>query len=160
MKRLTLSVLALVTFTSAAIPLRAVQLPPYGGAKEYVADLGERRAKMMATLGPETVLVLWSAPTRVYSNDVDYEYRQDSNLLYLSGIDQPETILVLIPGAKTKREWLFTSASDPRREHWEGHILTPVEVTKESGVANARTLGAFSPFMTALLSGTRVRDDR
>ena len=37
-----------------------------------------------------TVLVQWSAPPRVFSRDVDYEYRQDSNILYLTGMDQDE----------------------------------------------------------------------
>ena len=61
-------------------------------------DLKARREKLMERLGPDTLAIFWSAPTRVYSGDVDYEYRQDSNLLYLTGIDQPETILVLMPG--------------------------------------------------------------
>ena len=132
----------------------ARQLPPYGGAKEFVADLGARRAKAMATLGPETVLVMWSAPTRVYSTDVDYEYRQESNLLYLTGLEQEDSILVLIPGAKSKREWLFTRDYDPRRELWNGHTLTPAEVTQQTGIANVMSLGAFDGFMTALLAGT------
>ena len=33
------------------------------------------------------MLVLWSAPTQRYSLDIDYEYRQDSNLYYLTGVD-------------------------------------------------------------------------
>ena len=52
----------------------------------------------MEKLGPDSVAVFWSAPPRVYSNDVDYEYRQDSNLLYLTDIDQEDTTLVLMPG--------------------------------------------------------------
>ena len=38
----------------------------------------------MEKLAPETLAIFWSAPDRVYSTDVDYEYRQDSNLLYLT----------------------------------------------------------------------------
>ena len=38
----------------------------------------------MSALGPDSVLVLWSAPPRVYSTDTNYEYRQESNLLYLT----------------------------------------------------------------------------
>ena len=34
----------------------------------------------------DSMLIVLSAPTRVYSLDVDYEYRQDSNLYYLTGI--------------------------------------------------------------------------
>lgn len=51
-------------------------------------DLEARRARAMERLGPDSLAIFWSAPTRVYSADVDYEYRQNSNLLYLTGIDQ------------------------------------------------------------------------
>ena len=36
-------------------------------------DLKARRAKLMERLGPDTLAIFWSAPTRVYSGDVDYE---------------------------------------------------------------------------------------
>jgi Xaa-Pro aminopeptidase len=130
------------------------QLPPYGGAAQYRADLALRRFNAMTALGPETVLVAWSAPAKVYSTDVNYEYRQESNMLYLSGMTQEETILVLVPGAKTRKEILFTSEADPRREHWNGHTLTAAEVTAASGVITVYSLAQFQPFMDALLAGT------
>ena len=74
----------------------------------------------MEAIGPESVLVHWSAPARVYSRDVDYEYRQDSDMLYLTGIDQDGTTLVLLPGNKTKQSILFVSDADARREHRQG----------------------------------------
>ena len=88
-------------------------------------DLKVRRSHAMERLGPDTIAIFWSAPTRVYSNDVNYEYGQDSNLLYLTGIDQEETILVLMPGNDTRKEMLFVREADARREHWNGH---PVEL--------------------------------
>ena len=48
--------------------------------------LSARRARMMERLGTEAMAVLFSAPERNYSLDVDYEYRQDSNLYYLTGL--------------------------------------------------------------------------
>lgn len=152
MKRLMwVAVVAGLTLGSSSL---SSQIPPYGGAAEFRADLAARRAKTLEALGPESILVAWSAPTRVYSTDVDYEYRQESNLLYLTGLDQPETILVLAPGAKTKKEILFTLESDPRREHWEGHTLTPVEASAGSGIAAVYPLAAFQPFIEGLLGGT------
>ena len=74
--------------------------PPPGRLQD---DLKPRRARAMEQLGPEAIAIFWSAPPRVYSLDVDYEYRQDSNLLYLTGIDQEDTILVLMPGNQTQR---------------------------------------------------------
>ena len=75
------------------------------------------------------IAIFWSAPPRVFSTDVNYEYRQDSNLLYLTGIDQEDTILVLMPGNETRKEILFVRDADARREHWNGHSLTPSEAS-------------------------------
>ena len=103
-------------------------------AGELQDDLRARRARVMEALGPDTMLVHWSAPLRVYSHDVDYEYRQDSDMLYLTGIDQDETSLVLMPGNKTKKAILFVRDPDARREHWQGRLLTTEEAKAASGV--------------------------
>jgi Xaa-Pro aminopeptidase len=148
-------VILAVAVAAAVLPVRLFgQLPPFGGAAALRSDLASRRASAMAALGPESVLVAWSAAPKVYSTDVNYEYRQESNLLYLSNMTQEDTILVLIPGAKTRREVLFTREADPRREHWNGHTLTPAEVTAESGIATVLPLAAFQPFIDGLLGGT------
>jgi Xaa-Pro aminopeptidase len=115
-------------------------------------DLKPRRARVMDQLSPDTLAIFWSAPVRVYSHDVEYEYRQDSNLHYLTGVDQEETILVLMPGNVTRREILFIRDADPRREHWNGHSLTPAEATAQSGIATILPLGQFEPFITSMFS--------
>ena len=48
--------------------------------------------------------IVWAAEPKVYSLDVDYEFRQDSNLLYLTGVMQEGAILVLMPGNAARRE--------------------------------------------------------
>ena len=115
-------------------------------------DLKARRTRAMERLGPDTLAIFWSAPARVYSGDVDYEFRQESNLLYLTGIDQPDTILVLMPGNATRREVLFIRQADARREHWEGHSLTAEEATAQSGVATVMTADRFDAFVAAMFS--------
>jgi Xaa-Pro aminopeptidase len=115
-------------------------------------DLKARRARAMERLGPDALAIFWSAPVRVYSLDVDYEYRQDSNFYYLTGIDQPESILVVMPGNATRREILFVREADARREHWEGHTLTPAEASEASGITTVMTAGQFEPFITAMFS--------
>ena len=122
-------------------------------------DLKARRARVMERLTPETLAIFWSAPLRVYSHDVEYEYRQDSNLLYLTGIDQPDTVLVLMPGNATRREILFIREADARREHWEGHQLTPDEATAQSGIQTVMTTNQFEPFIAAMFSKRAMRGD-
>src|SRR6266853_6394208 len=85
-------------------------------ASEFSDDLKARRARVMERLGPDAMLILWSAPPQRYSLDIDYEYRQDSNLYYLTGIAQEGTILVLMPGNVARREVLFVKDKDPALE--------------------------------------------
>jgi Xaa-Pro aminopeptidase len=115
-------------------------------------DLRARRERAMEKLGPDTLAIFWSAPLRVYSHDVEYEYRQDSSLLYLTGIDQEDTTLVLMPGNESRREILFIREADPRREHWNGHTLTPAEATAQSGIQTVMFARDFEPFIAAVLS--------
>jgi Xaa-Pro aminopeptidase len=117
------------------------------------ADLQARRARVLERLGPEDVFVLPSAPLRVYSADVDYEYRQDSNLYYLTGIDQEETTLVLMPGNATRKEILFVRPRDAAREHREGRRLGKEEATARSGIETVHLASEVEPFLSAILSG-------
>ena len=41
-----------------------------------------------------------------------------------------------MPGNATRKEILFVREADARREHWEGHSLTPAEATAQSGIAD------------------------
>jgi Xaa-Pro aminopeptidase len=137
---------------SLPLLLVSVLVPAAAVAGPLQDDLKARRARAMDKLGPDALAIFWSAPTRVYSLDVDYEYRQDSDLFYLTGIDQEETILVLMPGNATRKEILFIRAADARREHWEGHSLTPAEATAHSGIDTVMIASEFEPFIAAMLS--------
>lgn len=121
-------------------------------AGEHQDDLKARRARLMQSLDAGTILIAWSAPAKVYSTDVDYEYRQDSNLLYLTGLTQEETILVLMPGAATKKEVIFVREPNARREHWNGHTLTRTEVTAQTGIETVYMVSQFEPFITAMFN--------
>jgi Xaa-Pro aminopeptidase len=154
--RLWSLVVSVVLLVPALAPVSA-QLVPYGGAREYVDDLRSRRAAAMDALGPDTALVLWSAPRRVYSTDTDYEYRQESNLLYLTGLEEEDAALVLIPGASGPREFLFVRARDPFLELWNGTIPPPEEVATRTGVAQVfpqRGTEAFDAFFRGLMGAT------
>jgi Xaa-Pro aminopeptidase len=121
-------------------------------ASEFSDDLTARRTRLMERLGPDTMLVLLSAPARVYSNDVDYEYRQDSNLYYLTGITQEDTALVLMPGNLTRREILFVKDRNPEREHWTGRLLSREDARERSGIASVLSSSAFDAFIGEVLS--------
>lgn len=130
--------------------LLILSLPAFGG--ELQDDLAARRSKLMEKLGPATMLVVRSAPHRVYSLDVDYEYRQDSNFYYLTGIDQPDCTLILMPGNQGRQQFLFVPPKDATREHWEGKRLSPAEATAISGIKDVHSTADVDTFVEAVLS--------
>jgi Xaa-Pro aminopeptidase len=120
-------------------------------ASELSDDLAARRGRVMDRLGPATMLILWSAPTRNYSLDIDYEYRQDSNLYYLTGLTQEDTILVLMPGNPSRREILFVKEGDPAREPWYGRVLGTEDASALTGIRAVMTASQFEPFVDETL---------
>jgi Xaa-Pro aminopeptidase len=123
----------------------------YAGASEFSDDLAARRSRVMEKLGTDAMLVLWSAPPQRYSLDVDYEYRQDSNLYYLTGLTQEDTILVLMPGNAKRREILFIKDRNPAREHWTGRLLSAAEASERTGIETVLTTSQFDTFAAAML---------
>ena len=47
---------------------------------------------------------------------------------------------------------LFVRQADARREHWEGHSLTPDEAAAQSGIATVMTADRFEAFVAAMFS--------
>jgi Xaa-Pro aminopeptidase len=119
---------------------------------ELSLDLAARRARAMERLGPDAMLILWSAPTIRYSLDVDDEYRQDSNLYYLTGITQPDTMLVLMPGNEGRREILFVRDRNPAQEQWTGPLLSSAEAAASTGIDTVLPASQFEAFVAAMLS--------
>ncbi len=124
--------------------------PKLAEASELSADLAARRAKVMEKLGADAMLILWSAPAQRYSLDIDYEYRQDSNLYYLTGITQEGTMLVMMPGNRSRREILFVKDPDPVQEHWRGRRLTVEEARERTGIATVMLASPVEPFVKAM----------
>jgi Xaa-Pro aminopeptidase len=81
-------------------------------------EFKERRERVLAAIRPG-VLVIASAPLAIRNNDVEHEYRQDSDFFYLTGFDEPESVLVLNSSSEQPFT-LFVRARDPEREVWDG----------------------------------------
>ena len=140
-------------FAGCALIAASLLLALAAGARasDLSDDLAARRTRVMERLGPDAMLILWSAPSRPYSRDVNYEYRQDSNLYYLTGLTQSDTMLVLLPGNLAHREILFVQDKNPLVELWKGHLLTIDEAKAATGIDTVLTTSQFEPFVSAIL---------
>ncbi len=78
-----------------------------------------RRERFMDTMG-SGVAVFPAAPPRVRSNDTEYRYRPESDLFYLTGFGEPDSVAVLAPEHPDHKFVLFVRPRDPEREVWDG----------------------------------------
>jgi Xaa-Pro aminopeptidase len=72
----------------------------------------------MTAASPSAIALLPAAPVFPRNNDVDHEYRQDSDFFYLTGFDEPESALLL--DGPARKMVLLTRPRDPEREVWDG----------------------------------------
>ncbi len=80
-----------------------------------------RRQHLMDIMGADTIAVLPNAPVANRNRDVDYLYRGDSNFHYLSGFDEPESVIVIVPGRPHGEYLLFCREKDLEKEIWDGY---------------------------------------
>jgi Xaa-Pro aminopeptidase len=134
-------------------PLSAIRITPpapvFTDAKR-LDELAARRRRVAETIGPKGILLMFSGEPRVYANDVDYQFRQENNLYYLTNLGQQRATLVLLPGNPQMPEVLFLPRRNPGRETWTGHMYSPQEAAQLSGIKEIWDADEFGPFMSAL----------
>ncbi|HYB52764.1 MAG TPA: aminopeptidase P N-terminal domain-containing protein, partial [Thermoanaerobaculia bacterium] len=114
------------------------------------------REKFLSKLPPNSVAILRSAPTRTFSNDTEYPYRQDSDFHYLTGFDEPDSVAVFRPNAPDgTRYFLYVRAHDARREAYDGARPGPEGAVAEYGADAAYPISDFLPSLSRYEATTR-----
>ena len=84
-------------------------------------EFAKRRQQLMEIMGPNSIAILPNAEVSTRNRDVDYPYRSDSNFHYLSGFDEPESVIVIIPGRPHGEYLLFCRERKLEKEIWNGY---------------------------------------
>lgn len=109
----------------------------------------ERRQKIGAEIAGEA-LVVASHPELIRNDDVHYPYRQDSNLFYLTGWEEPESILIFRPGLQPETV-MFVRRRDRERETWDGFRYGPEGCESEFKIDKAYPIDEFEKVAPQLL---------
>ena len=111
------------------------------------------RARLAKLSLPESLAVLNSNDIMPTNADGTMSLRQNSDLFYLTGIDQEESMLLLYPQAheESMREILFVRETSELLATWEGHKLTKKEAQNISGIKRVEWLSDFEPLFHRLM---------
>ncbi|MGI8470138.1 MAG: aminopeptidase P family protein [Pyrinomonadaceae bacterium] len=118
---------------------------------ERQAELARRRAAVFSRMQPNSVMILWSAAPRNYAGDVDFMYRQENNLYYLTSLRQGNSTLVLIKNADgAGAEFLFLPKRNPAAETWNGKMYSNEDAARLSGLKTIIDSNELPAFLQSL----------
>ncbi|MBC5806770.1 MAG: Xaa-Pro aminopeptidase [Candidatus Eremiobacter antarcticus] len=97
------------------------------------SDHQRRRDMVMTGIG-DGVALFASAPETIRTHDSEHPYRQNTDFYYLTGFDEPQSVLILAPSHPEIRSCLFVRRKDKQQEIWNGQRLGLKEAKRLSGV--------------------------
>lgn len=116
-------------------------------AKEYA----ERRQRVMDAVGKDSVVIIPAAEELIRNGDSTFLFRQNADFYYLTGFNEPEAVLMLIPGCAEGEFILFNRERDPKVEVWVGKHAGQEGAVKEFGAHQAFPLRLLDEKIPALL---------
>ena len=111
------------------------------------------RKRVVGEMAPNSVAILVSHDEYPRCGDTTHPFRQNSDLLYLCGIDQEETFLTLAPWHPNPdyREILFIKNPSPEKIVWFGHRLSKERASALSGVRTVMFTDSFESVLNDLM---------
>ncbi|MBS1566877.1 MAG: aminopeptidase P N-terminal domain-containing protein [Bacteroidetes bacterium] len=96
----------------------------------------QNRKRFIEKMEPNSIAIFNSNDELPTNGDALYKFKQNSDLFWLTGIEQEDTMLVLFPDNPDKkfREVLVLVRPNELKEKWDGHRLRAAEARAISGI--------------------------
>ncbi len=135
---------------SSRTAIRIAPPAPLFTDAERQTELAQRRKKVADALANDSLLILFSADSKLYAGDVDYVYRQENNLYYLTALKQNGVTFVMRKKDGKISEFIFLPKRNPQSETWNGRMYSNEEATRISGIKNVVDSRHAAEFLSAL----------
>jgi Xaa-Pro aminopeptidase len=128
---------------------------PIAGIKELgmvtQSEYRARRQALAAMLVPDSLTIIAAAPEVIRNGDAHYPFRQDSQFYYLTGMEEPESLLV-ITAAPNSQSILFSRPRSMQEEQWTGKRLGQEGALSILGMDLAHPMDKLALELPALLT--------
>ena len=116
-------------------------------------EFERRRRELMLQMEPDSIAILSSANTVIRNRDAEFKFRQDSDFHYLSGFNEPDAVLVLVPGRKHGQCLFFCRERNLERELWDGYREGPEGLCQNFGADDAFPITDIDDILPGLMEG-------
>ncbi len=114
-------------------------------------EFKNRRTRLMSKMPCNSIAILSAAPEKSRNKDVLYPYRQDSDFFYLTGFQEPDAMVILIPGKKNNQYLMFCRGRNIKKEIWDGRRVGPDGAKKKYGASEAFTVESIEEILPKIL---------
>jgi Xaa-Pro aminopeptidase len=114
----------------------------------------ENRAKFAKKMAPNSMAIFNSNDIYPISADSTLPFAQHRDILYMSGVDQEESVLVIFPDCpkKENREILFLKETNEHIAVWEGEKLDKEKALETSGISTVYWLQDMEKILFELMT--------
>jgi Xaa-Pro aminopeptidase len=107
------------------------------------------RRNLRSLLKPNSLVIVHSNDIYPTNADGTMSFKQNSDLLYLTGIDQEESVVILMPDAidPKEREILFVRETSEHIAIWEGKKLGKEQASEVSGIEHIEWSESFESYL-------------
>ena len=116
-------------------------------------EFERRRRELMSQMETDSIAILPSATTLIRNRDAEFKFRQDSDFHYLTGFNEPDSVLVLVPGRKHGQCLFFCRERDRERELWDGYREGPEGLCQHFGADDAFPITDIDDILPGLMEG-------
>jgi Xaa-Pro aminopeptidase len=117
------------------------------------AEYAKRRKAIMDQVGQDSVVILTASHTQFRNHYHEYSFRQNSDFYYLTGFQEPEAVLVLLPKRKNGEFILFNRVRDRSEEIWTGYRAGQTGACEIYGADESFPIDEFPRRLSELLEG-------
>lgn len=113
----------------------------------------KNRERLIKKMKPNSIAIFPGNPVLPTNGDAIYTYRPNADVVWLSGIIQEKSMVILYPDNpdKTAREVLVLIRPNEHLEKWEGHKLRKEEATAISGIKNVQWLDSIDAMLQVMM---------
>lgn len=114
----------------------------------------ENRKRFTAKLKTNALAIFNSNEVMPRNGDSNYEFKQNSDMFWLTGIDQEECAVLIFPDCPVEayREVLFLKRTNEHIALWDGHKYTKEEGSAASGIKNVFWMDEFDGMMRTVIN--------
>mgnify|MGYP003386096416 FL=1 len=114
-------------------------------------EFTRRRKHFLNMIGEGNIAAIASSSIVQRNSDVEYPFRQNSDFFYLSGFDEPEAVIVFVPGREQGEYVLFCREFDEKVALWVGANIGLEEAVSAYGADDAFPIDDIDDILPGLL---------